>query len=150
MPLNTGQLDNLIGHCLRHAFLTGQRAFLDVYPERNITPLAYGAFELIRLNPGVSHSAISKQLRVATSVLTTALKQHIKNGLIVQSTDQNDRRVVGYRLSVDGEVWFHAISDNILKAEANLSQGLTLEESDQLKALLKKLVLTATTNQVLR
>ncbi|MBZ0216710.1 MAG: hypothetical protein K8F25_09175 [Fimbriimonadaceae bacterium] len=140
MSLKTGRLDGLLGHLLRHAFLTGQRAFHDAYPDRTITPLSYGAFELIRLNPGVSHKAVSSRLKVATSVLTTALKPYLIKGYITQSPNAKDRRVVEYKLSKGGENWFQSISDDIRNAEIRLSQGLSVEEVDQLKQLLNKLV----------
>ncbi len=139
MPLKTGCLDDLLGHLLRHAYLTGQRAFLEAYPDHSLTPLAYGAFELIRLNPGVTHKKVATQLNVATSVLTTALKTAIASGYIEQIRHEKDRRTVAYTLSLLGESWFNAIRGDIKHAEASLSQGLSHEEVIRLKELLAKL-----------
>jgi DNA-binding MarR family transcriptional regulator len=138
--LKTGRLNDLIGHLLRHAFRTGQKAFLKAYPNREITPLVYGVFELIRLNPGVSHNAICEQLGIVKSVLTTALKPHLEARQIIQRPGKNDERAVGYTLSPKGKVWFQEISGKIIEAEANLTSALSKPEYDQLKTLLTKLV----------
>jgi len=138
--LNTGRLNYYVGHLLRHAFRTGQRAFLKAYPNREITPLVYGVFEIVRLNPGVSHKAICQQLGIVKSVLTTALKPHLETRQIVQRPSKNDERAVGYTLSPKGEVWFQKISEKIIEAETNLTSALSKPEYDQLKSLLTKLV----------
>lgn len=140
--LNTGRLDDLVGHLLRHAFRTGQQAFLKAYPNREITPLVYGVFEIIRLNPDVSHKAICEQLGIAKSVLTTALKPHLENRQIVQRPSEDDERAVGYTLSPKGEAWFQKVGEKITEAETNLTYALSKSEYDQLKTLLAKLVAT--------
>ncbi len=138
--LDTGHLNDFVGHLLRHAFRTSQRAFLKAYPNREITPLGYGVFEIIRLNPGVSHKAICEQLGVAKSVLTTVLKPHLGIRQIIQRPGKDDERAVGYTLSPRGEIWFQKIGGRVDEAESNLTSALSKSEYNRLKILLTKLV----------
>jgi len=138
-PPKTGQLDNLLGHLLRQAFLAGQRAFLQTYPDREITPLVYGAVELIRDNPGISHNTVCGHLGVAKSVLTTALKPLQNKGYILRRRNTNDGRTASYALSKSGATWFMPLRDRIARAETDLAAPLSQAEQDQLKILLRRI-----------
>ena len=142
MKPNTDHLDSLLGHRLRQAFLTGQRIFFQTYPEREITPLVYGAMELIGTNPGISHNGICAHLGVAKLVLTTALKPVLSRRYISRGSDKRDARITGYTLTSSGELWFSPIKARIGQAEADLGSNLSDKERKQLMSLLKKVIET--------
>ncbi|MCW9036060.1 MAG: MarR family transcriptional regulator [Rhodospirillales bacterium] len=139
MKLKTGRLDDLLGHLLRRAFLRGQREFSEAYRHVDITPLSYSALELIHNNPGLSHQTLCKNLGVAKSILTTALKTLKAKEYINQVPSTQDGRMVGYHLSEEGAAWFNSISGMISIAEDKMSQDFTNEELSTLKNLLTRL-----------
>ncbi|MDA4844189.1 MarR family winged helix-turn-helix transcriptional regulator [Hoeflea poritis] len=137
--LDTGLLHELLGHLLRHAFNRGQAVFADVFADDDITPLQFMILELVARNPGVNHSAICAAMGTAASVVTTTLKPLLAAGTIIGEPSPEDRRVICYRLSPEGERWFAGLRPKITDCEDRFARSLTTEQRKDLIASLKQL-----------
>ena len=136
--LDSGILQDLLGHLLRHAFNRGQAAFAETFEADGITPLQFMMLELISRNQGVAHSQIGRSMDTSASVVTTTLKPLIIAGHIASAASDKDRRVVCYRLTQQGSVWFSRLRPKINQCEARLTEGLTQGERAALTAMLRR------------
>ena len=123
-----GMLHDLLGHLLRHAFNRGQATFAEVFEGDGITPLQFMILELIGLNPGISHSRVSRAVGAAPSVVTTTLKPLLLDGTIAGSPSETDRRVICYRMTPGGARWFRALRPKIGICEDRFAGDLSRDE----------------------
>lgn len=133
-------LDDLLGHLLRKGALAGQRAFAEAFGATGLSPVQYGLLCVVRDNPGVAHKALAQAITAAPSIVTTALKPLLAEGLVVQSSDPDDARSSRYRLSTKGRSYVARLRPQIADAEQRLGARLTEDEAAQLRALLSKLI----------
>src|SRR3546814_19970614 len=84
-PPTTGRLHEAFGHLFRRCHLRSQQAFARVFDGYGLSPLQYGLLELVLLNPGIGHGALTEALATAPSVVTTAMKPLRAAGPVVRS-----------------------------------------------------------------
>ncbi len=137
--LNFGQLNDLLGHLLRHAVNRGQGAFHEVFEDDAVTPLQFMIVELISQNQGITHSDICKAMQTSASVVTTTLKPLQEDGRLLKVVVNGDGRKTSYALSKEGEAWFERIKPKIALSEARLAEALTEQERADLVRMLKLL-----------
>lgn len=133
-------LDDLLGHLLRKGALAGQRAFAEAFGATDLSPVQYGLLCVVLDNPGVAHKALAQAIAAAPSIVTTALKPLLAEGLVVQSLDPDDARSSRYRLSPKGRGYLARLRPRIADAERRLGARLAAGEAAELRALLAKLI----------
>lgn len=136
-PLNYGNLHELLGHVLRHAFNRGHAAFNEVYEDEGLTPLQYMILELVSHNPKVTHKDIARAMGTSASVVTTTMKPLLAEGRIVRSAALRDGRMTGYVLSKEGAAWFAEIRPRIEMSERRLTDRLSDPERSELLRMLR-------------
>ena len=136
--LDSGILNDLLGHLLRHAFNRGQAVFAETFEADGITPLQFMMLELISQNPGITHSQIGRSMGTSASVVTTTLKPLIAAGRIASTASAEDRRMVCYCVTRQGSAWFSRLRPKIDQCENRLAEGLTQGERAALTALLRR------------
>ncbi len=139
VDLNYGQLNDLLGHLLRHAVNRGQGTFHEVFEEDSVTPLQFMIVELISQNSEITHTDICKAMQTSASVVTTTLKPLLADGRLLKVVVNGDGRKVNYALSREGQAWFDRIKPKIAESEARLAEALSEEERADLVRMLKLL-----------
>lgn len=137
--VTTGLLHDALGHLFRRAHLRSQAAFAKAFDGVGISPLQYGILELAMLNPGITHSEIAEAMVTAPSVVTTAMKPLLDDGLLEKRADHGDGRCVGCHLTQAGQDFMVMFGERILDAEALLLAPLSPAQRRSLKRLLQRL-----------
>lgn len=137
--MHLGILPDLAGHLFRLAHLAAQREFNNQVNDARVTSLQYGAMELIRENPGIGHKELANALATSKTVLTTSLKPVLAAALVERATDTRDSRTACYFLTPEGVRHSDDMRAEIAEVDRRLLAGLSAEESDALKQILRKL-----------
>lgn len=137
--VTTGLLHQAFGHLFRRSHLRSQKAFALAFAGSGLSPLQYGILELVLLNSGITHGELAEALVAAPPVVTTAMKQLRRDGLLVEQTPEDDARCSSYRLSDKGQDFFVMYRERLIQAEALLLAPLSPAERRSLKRLLNKL-----------
>lgn len=143
--LDRGPLPGLYGYNLRIAQVAVFDNFLQVVGSGlasrmgGLTPGRFSLLVLLRANPGINQTDLSRGVGVDKSTLTPALDQLEKKGLIQRHRTVADRRTYALSLSPAGETLLAELMTKVEQHEKNIVAGLTPSERTTLNRLLKKL-----------
>ena len=93
---------------------------------------------LSRRNASLTMGELSRALEVPLSTATRIVDGLVDGGLAERVADPDDRRVVRVTLSHEGRDLYQAIGEHLRQCIDQLLGRFTLEERDQLMALLRK------------
>lgn len=143
--LDRGPLPELYGYNLRIAQVAVFENFIKVVGTGlasrmgGLTPGRFSLLVLLRANPGINQTDLSRGVGVDKSTLTPALDQLEKKGLILRQRTANDRRTYALSLSPAGEQLLNELMLKVEQHEKNIVAGLTPAERVTLNRLLKKM-----------
>jgi DNA-binding MarR family transcriptional regulator len=143
--LDRGPLPGLYGYNLRIAQVAVFDNFIKVVGSGlagrmgGLTPGRFSLLVLLRANPGINQTDLSRGVGVDKSTLTPALDQLEKKGLIVRQRTAADRRTYSLSLSPAGEQLLTELMAKVDQHEKNIVAGLTTPERVTLNRLLKKM-----------
>lgn len=143
--LDRGPLPSLYGYNLRIAQVAVFDNFVKVVGSAlagrmgGLTPGRFSLLVLLRANPGINQTDLSRGVGVDKSTLTPALDQLEKKGLILRQRTAADRRTYSLSLSPTGEQLLDELMDKVSQHEKNIVAGLTVSERATLNRLLKKM-----------
>lgn len=143
--LDRGPLPGLYGYNLRIAQVAVFENFLQVVGSGlaarmgGLTPGRFSLLVLLRANPGINQTDLSRGVGVDKSTLTPALDQLEKKGLIQRHRTANDRRTYALSLSPAGEALLSELMVKVMQHEKNIVAGLSPAERATLNRLLKKM-----------
>ncbi len=143
--LDRGPLPGLYGYNLRIAQVAVFENFIKVVGSGlagrmgGLTPGRFSLLVLLRANPGINQTDLSRGVGVDKSTLTPALDQLEKKGLIVRQRTVADRRTYSLSLSPAGEQLLSELMTKVEQHEKNIVAGLTAAERVTLNRLLKKM-----------
>lgn len=143
--LDRGPLPGLYGYNLRIAQVAVFENFIKVVGSGlagrmgGLTPGRFSLLVLLRANPGINQTDLSRGVGVDKSTLTPALDQLEKKGLIVRQRTVADRRTYSLSLSPAGEQLLSELMTKVEQHEKNIVTGLTAAERVTLNRLLKKM-----------
>ncbi len=143
--LDRGPLPGLYGYNLRIAQVAVFDNFVKVVGSAlagrmgGLTPGRFSLLVLLRANPGINQTDLSRGVGVDKSTLTPALDQLEKKGLILRQRTAADRRTYSLSLSPTGEQLLDELMDKVAQHEMNIVAGLTVSERATLNRLLKKM-----------
>jgi DNA-binding MarR family transcriptional regulator len=143
--LDRGPLPDLYGYNLRIAQVAVFGNFIKVVGSGlagrmgGLTPGRFSLLVLLRANPGINQTDLSRGVGVDKSTLTPALDQLEKKGLILRQRTAADRRTYSLSLSPAGEQLLSELMNKVEQHEKNIIAGLTPSERVTLTRLLKKM-----------
>lgn len=143
--LDRGPLPGLYGYNLRIAQVAVFENFVEVVGQGlagrmgGLTPGRFSLLVLLKANPGINQTALSRGVGVDKSTLTPALDQLEKKGLIQRERTAQDRRTYALSLSPAGEALLAELMTKVLQHEKNIVAGLTPAERSTLNRLLQKM-----------
>lgn len=143
--LDRGPLPNLYGYSLRIAQVAVFENFIEVVGPvlaarmGGLTPGRFSLLVLLKANPGINQTELSRGVGVDKSTLTPALDQLERKGLIQRQRTAKDRRTYSLALSPAGEQLLSELMAKVTLHEKNIVAGLTPAERSTLNRLLKKM-----------
>lgn len=143
--LDRGPLPDLYGYNLRIAQAAVFDNFVKVVGSGlagrmgGLTPGRFSLLVLLRSNPGINQTDLSRGVGVDKSTLTPALDQLEKKGLILRERTATDRRTYALSLSPAGEQLLTELMAKVEQHEKNIIAGFTPSERATLNRLLRKM-----------
>lgn len=143
--LDRGPLPDLYGYNLRIAQVAVFENFIQVVGDSlagrmgGLTPGRFSLLVLLKANPGINQTDLSRGVGVDKSTLTPALDQLERKGLIQRQRTTADRRTYALSLSPAGEALLAELMVKVERHEKNIVAGLTPPERVTLNRLLKKM-----------
>lgn len=134
--LDAGLLPGLIGYRLRLAQQAVFRDYAGTVPE--VSPGRVGMLVLVEANPGVTQSALARELGLDRSTMVGLVDALEARGVLERRRGE-DRRTNGLWLTRGGRALLGRVKRRIALHEKRISANLTPAERAQLIALLGKL-----------
>jgi DNA-binding MarR family transcriptional regulator len=129
-------LPGLLGYRLRLAQQTVFRDFADSVGE--LSPGRIGILVLIEANPGVTQSLLAEAVKLDRSTMVGVL-DWLEDRKLIERRRGEDRRTNGLWLTRSGKTMVARLRRRIEAHEQRIGSRLTVEEREQLIALLGKL-----------
>ncbi|WP_298725402.1 MarR family transcriptional regulator [uncultured Ferrovibrio sp.] len=104
-----------------------------------LTPGRFSLLTLLKHNPGINQTDLSRAVGLDKSTLTPALDQLERNGLILRQRTAADRRTYALSLSEKGKALLDDLNAKVLQHERNIVASLSPSERATLLRLLKKI-----------
>lgn len=108
--LHLGPLGGALGYHLHRAAATSFAAYSRSLAPGKTAPGEYAILELLKENPGISQSALSKAVSRDKSTLTTTLKNMEAQGFVLRVGSETDRRVNHLHLTPKGQARLTAVA----------------------------------------
>lgn len=143
--LDRGPLTELYGYNLRIAQVAVFENFLHVVGATlagrmgGLTPGRFSLLVLLKANPGINQTELSRGVGVDKSTLTPALDQLERKGLVQRQRTAADRRTYALSLTAAGEALLNDLMAKVMQHEKNIVAMLTPAERSTLNRLLKKM-----------
>lgn len=104
-----------------------------------LTPGRFSLLMLLKHNPGINQTDLSRAVGLDKSTLTPALDQLERKGLVIRERTANDRRTYALSLSEKGEALLADLTAKVERHEENIVAALSGAERATLLRLLKKI-----------
>lgn len=109
----------------------------------NVTPKQVAILWLVRANPGVKQTDLSRFFKIERPTVHQFVRQLTKNGFLLNEPSKLDRRAGGLWITEDGERTLAEARACIAEHEDELTACLTPREKDDLFRILMKIYLSA-------
>ena len=94
---------------------------------------------LLYKNDGMSQKEMARALNLSPATMTVTLKRMEKAGLVLREMDEHDQRILRVHLSEKGREMCETGESRICVVTAELLEGFTLEEQQQLNEYLGRI-----------
>ena len=94
---------------------------------------------LLYKNDGMSQKEMARALNLSPATMTVTLKRMEKAGLVLREMDEHDQRILRVHLSEKGREMCETGESRIGVVTAELLEGFTLEEQQQLNEYLGRI-----------
>lgn len=94
---------------------------------------------LLYKNDGMSQKEMARALNLSPATMTVTLKRMEKGGLVLREMDEHDQRILRVHLSEKGREMCETGESRIGVVTAELLEGFTLEEQQQLNEYLGRI-----------
>lgn len=94
---------------------------------------------LLYKNDGMSQKEMARALNLSPATMTVTLKRMEKAGLVLREMDEHDQRILRVHLSEKGREMCETGESHIGVVTAELLEGFTLEEQQQLNEYLGRI-----------
>lgn len=135
-----GPLGEWIGFHLRMAQIVSFQAFARLSIEAGTRPGRFAALMLIRMNPGISQTALSQASGRDKSTLTPLLADLVRKGLVRRRRTRSDKR--SYRLSLTpaGERVLDRLEGAARRHEVKLDRAIGARDRARFLNILRKII----------
>jgi DNA-binding MarR family transcriptional regulator len=137
-PVDLGPLDNYIAFHLRLAQELALRAFAKRSGKADFRPGWFAILMIVRLNPGISQSALSRAIGRDKSTISPLIRELQAKALIARRPSAGDRRSVTLTLTRAGERELDALLRHVEAHDRRLDD-IVGEDKPRLIALLRKI-----------
>jgi DNA-binding MarR family transcriptional regulator len=132
-----GWLGGTIGYNLRIAQNASFEHFRVLVGESGLRPGRFALLQLIKDNPGISQTVLSRVVGSEKSTLTPPLHDLVRRQLVVRETDPRDQRVQRLTLTKAGERSLASLAKRAALHEKKLNDILGSQRKRQLIDILK-------------
>jgi len=137
--LVSGPLEKLLGYHLRRVQSAAFQHFSEHLNHRGITPGQLGLLVLIACNPGVSQTALAREIGVERSTLGEFIDRFEARQLVQRKKLATDMRVHAIHLTTRGKQFLGQVMPEVQAHEREFSKPLSASEMRTLVHLLKRL-----------
>ena len=123
------------GRLIRMYYSRIQSQLAEVGLYRGQTPILM----LLYKNDGMSQKEMARALNLSPATMTVTLKRMEKAGLVLREMDEHDQRILRVHLSEKGREMCETGESRIGVVTAELLEGFTLEEQQQLNEYLGRI-----------
>lgn len=132
-------LDELLGYHLRRAQSAVFNDFMRAMAADRITPGQFGVLTLIDRNPGLSQSALARELGIERSTMVAVIDRLEDRRLAARHESVSDRRSYGLALTEDGKALLARVKRKVREHEQRIAGDLKPNEVTTLIGLLKRI-----------
>jgi DNA-binding MarR family transcriptional regulator len=122
--IDFGPLADWVGFHLRMAQIASFQAFARQAKEAGTRPGRFAALMLIRMNPGISQTALSQASGRDKSTLTPLLVDLVRKGLVRRVRSPGDKRSYRLSLTAAGEHVLARLTEGARRHEQNLDRAI--------------------------
>lgn len=137
--LHNGPLEKLLGYHLRRVQNAAFQHFAGHLNHRGITPGQLGLLVLIACNPGVSQTALAREVGVERSTLGEFIDRFEARQLVQRKKVATDLRIHAIYLTTKGKRFLDQVMPEVEAHEREFSEPLSTQEIRTLVTLLKRL-----------
>jgi DNA-binding MarR family transcriptional regulator len=141
--VKTSALDRSLGYSLRRAQMSTFEEFSAAMDRQGVRPSHYAVLVLIRENPGLSQSTVSRILGIQKANLVTLLDTLEQRGWTERRSVGGDRRASALHLTRPGGAFVRKLEDAHTSMEETLAKRLGASKSARLLKLLHQFCETA-------
>lgn len=134
-----GDLEDLVGYNLKRAYVIVSADFRSTLGEAGLAPRVFSALALIMQFPLITQSDLARKLGIERSGLVAIIDDLEGRGYVVRQPVPTDRRVQALAPTEVGKVAYQHAIEAVRAHEAQLLSGLTVQETQTLVGLLKKI-----------
>jgi len=128
------------GHLIRRAQQIAVSIFLEECAPLDITPVQYAALVAVRDNPGIDATRLSALVAFDRSTLGNVLERMETKGLILRTSDKQDKRVKILHLSPKGAATLKEVEPLARRAQERILGPLATADREIFMRMLSQLV----------
>lgn len=135
--IDYGLLADLTGFSLKLAWILSHELLSREIGDAAVTPHRFSALEVISRNPGLQQTQLATALALTRPATTLAVDFWEERGCVERRKIEGDRRLSGVYTTPHGEQQLKHLRAQVRKADAAFTSGLTGDEIDTLRKLLR-------------
>ena len=136
---HSADLEGLIGYNLKRAYVTVSDDFRRALTQDNLSPRLFSALALVKAHPGLSQSALARQLGIERSGIFAMIDELEGRGHVMRKPVPQDRRRQALQLTQAGEEAYKIALGKVKAHEARLLGSLDAGECAALISILQKI-----------
>ena len=146
-PIDTSNLELLVGYHLRRASLATTGQFMDSMADLGLRPVDFSVLNLLQINPAITSRQLCRALGVLPPNLVSVINALEKRSAVVRRPNVNDKRSEILQITATGKKLIEKAQKVALASDLDATQRLTARERTTLTRLLKKLYASEGTGQ---
>ncbi|MEC9199584.1 MAG: MarR family transcriptional regulator [Pseudomonadota bacterium] len=137
-PLDNG-LRQFMGYTLKRAYLTLRADMILSIEPLGLRTRTFSALSVVAENPDITQTQLACALNIERSGVVVLVDELQRAGLITRNKVPGDRRSYALRATTKGMATWKDAEARVLAHERQMLAGLTTEEQENLKVLLRRI-----------
>lgn len=128
------------GHLIRRAHQASSAIFAQTMAREglDLTPFQFAALSAIKAEPGIDQATVSAHAAVDRATIGGVIDRLVDKGYVARDVSKRDRRARVLHLTDSGSAILERVQGLVSEMQGEICNGLSLEESAQLIALLRR------------